>query len=183
MFNRSKAVMPPTNGVNEMTNEVKTVPAEVTSFLSQYHSQSEQLAQVLRKVEDQDHLIATLYDQIDGYRKIIEEVSAKSDYYMRLAVEMRTHFSALGAMTREAEKCFTTGPYRNNGAVPKEALQVVADDINSHTEVKEIPGFLTDENRTDKLTDLKGEPKMPKAKGWPVKENGNGVRENGAHGK
>lgn len=165
-----------------MTNEVTNVPSQVTDFLSQYHAQAEQLRQVIRKNEDSEHLIATLYDQIDSYRKLIEELSAKSDYYMRLAVEMRTHFSAIQAMTREAEKCFTTGPYRNNGAVPKEALQVVADDINDHVEAQEIPGFLTDDNRQDRLEDLKGEPvnvvpvpKMSKHKGgWPVKENGIG---------
>lgn len=152
-----------------------TVPNEVTDFLSKYHQQSKELANTLDKCEDQDHFIATLQDQIVGYRRIIEEISAKSDYYMRLAVEMRTHFSALQAMTREAEKCFQTGPYRNNGAVPREALQVVADDINDHTEAKDIPGFLQDAQRKENLDELKGEPKkakMPKAQGWPT--NGNG---------
>lgn len=156
-------------------NEVQTIHPEVTGFLTNYHQQAGELAIAKRTIDDQNHLIATLEDQTDNYRKVIEEVSAKSDYYMRLAVEMRTHFSALQAMTREAEKAFTTGPYRNNGAVPKEALQIVADDINSNTEVKEIPGFLTDDNRKERLEDLKGEPilpKMPKGKGWPLKDNG-----------
>ncbi len=156
-------------------NEVATVPNEVTDFLTKYHEQARELAMTLNKCEDQEHFIATLQDQIVGYRKIIEEVSAKSDYYMRLSVEMRTHFKALSAMCNEAEKCFQTGPYRNNGAVPKEALQIVADDINTQVEATDIPGFLQNDERKERLDDLKGEPKkpkMPKAQGWPV--NGNG---------
>lgn len=161
-----------------MANEVNTVPPAVSDFLTEYHTLRDDHNKALQKIEDLEHIIATQDDQIMGYRRILEEVSAKSDHYMRLSVEMRTHFAAAQAIMREAEKCFVTGPYRNNGAVSKEALQVVADDINNNTEVKEIPGFLTNEDRKNTLNDLKGEPKtdakMPKGKSWPVKnENGN----------
>lgn len=160
------------------TNEPKQVPAAVTDFLSEYHTLRDDHNRNLGKLDDYEHLVATLEDQITGYRKIIEELSARSDHYMRLAVEMRTHFGALQAMCREAEKAFITGPYRNNGAVSKEALQMVADDINkndNNEEVKEIPGFLT-EPKIDRLNDLKGdpkaEPKMPKGKGWATQGTG-----------
>ncbi len=166
--------------LNEVTTVTvsQSVPPQVTDFLSNYHAQGDKLTKALKIIDDQDHLIKTLEDQNNSYRKVIEEISAKSDYYMRLAVEMRTHFSAFQAMTREAEKCFTTGPYRNNGSVPKEALQVVADDINANTEVKDIPGFLTDDTRKERLEDLKGEPvvvtpKMPKGKAWPANNGAN----------
>lgn len=113
-------------------NTVSNVHPSVAEFLTKYHSLNEELNKANRLLESQHAMIATLEDQIDDMRNMVRETSATSDYYMRLCVEMRTHFIAMQAINKEAERCFASGPYRNNGAVSKEVLrtQMVADDLH-----------------------------------------------------
>jgi len=115
-----------------MTNEMTNIHPEVTNFLNNAHNMRSELDDALRLIDSQKSIIETQSDQLDGMREMIKEISAKSDYYMRLCVEMRTHFIAMQALTKEAEKCFVSGPYRNNGAISQETLrvQMIADDIN-----------------------------------------------------
>ncbi len=155
-------------------NEVAAIaPPEVTDFLTNYHHLKSDYNNICKQLDDANHHIAALSDQVNSYKDIIADVSLERDYYMRLNVEMRTHFIAVQAIAREADKCFTSGPYRNNGSVPKDAIkiQAVADEINNDVNkvVEEnFPSFLQDKDRQEKLNELKEEPK----KAWPVKKNG-----------
>jgi len=129
-----------------MTNEaqqVATIHPEVSNFFHTFHSVNQELKEAKATIVEQNNIIRTLEDQLDGMRDLLREVSAKSDYNNNLCIEMRTHFVAMQTIAKEAEKCFNSGPSRFNGVRDKATIQMsqLANEINeavTDTEKEEI---------------------------------------------
>lgn len=111
---------------------------EAANFINDIYKLKGENKQLKEELEDARSLIATQANQIDGLQFGYKEVSEKADHYMRLSVEMRTHITALRALTLTAENAFMGGLQRNNGAIVEAETEVKGDDG------KPVPKFLTD---------------------------------------
>ena len=147
------------NGVDETTEQLVSQTAELhpeaENFLHNFYAARDRYHKAEQELIIKEQQIAVLNDQLDGAANAVKELSDKADYYMRLNVELRTHFMAAMAIFNEADKCFRSGPYRDNGIAkpqqqstqpPENRIQDVADamhKIMGEDDQEPPPKFLT----------------------------------------